>query len=238
MKTVIAIVVFVAGLAYAQAPNSCVYAYSFKLPLRDSFAFCLTEYGTLASLQNPVGNEQLDAANPLEGFSVTDTSGSIPLNMTIYPGFDTSQGPPTVKQPVGAGKLPIVFTYTYGDVKLGQVISIVTATPADKTVVFTMKVGKYVFQQYTCGSGPIVRRAGLLVDGQGGNVFDSSGYAASSYNPVGHGVVLSGVSCSGQGVCGPAYGSVGSAFGQNEVQEQGSFDTVGLSTAVFSYKAF
>ena len=91
--------------------NACVYPYSFINRYGDSFAFCLTSYGTLASLQSPIGNEQLDPTNPLEGFSLNDLSGLEILDLQIFPGFYVNQGPPSVTQPKGTGKLPIIFKY-------------------------------------------------------------------------------------------------------------------------------
>lgn len=241
MKTIriVALVLFFASLgaviAYAQPANSCVYKYSFVNPSGiDSLEFCLTAYGTLASLQSPIGTEHLDPANPLEGFGVYDETLTVG-DLVVFPGFNVTQGPSAVKQPNGPGKLPIVFTYKGGNILNVDTIT-VTATPIQKTVQFAMTVGKYIFQ-FNSGFGPVTRKAGLLVDGLGTNVFASSAYAAFSYNPKGHGVMISGSFCA-MG-CGESYGYVGTDYGQNVVQEQGQFDTqFGSSREVFSYKVF
>jgi hypothetical protein len=244
MKTirVIAFVLFFASLGAAivsaQSANSCVYQYSFVNPHGiDSFGFCLTAYGTLASLQSPLGTEHLDAANPLEGFEVLDETESVPVDLVVFPGFQVTQGPSSVKQPKGSGKLPIIFTYEGGQIRNRDTIT-VTADPTNKTVVFSMTVGRYVFQ-FNSGFGPVTRMAGLLVDGSGTNIFANSELAAFSYNPAGHGVMISGSWCTTlENLCAESFGSFSQNSGQNVVQEQGHFDTGGGSTEVFSYKVF
>ena len=226
MKTlkvfVIALFLVLLGTVIAQAQdNACVYPYSFINRYGDSFAFCLTSYGTLASLQSPIGNEQLDPTNPLEGFSLTDNSGFTDVGVDIYPGFHVGEGPPTVKQPKGPGKLPIIFKYKH-------VTSTVTAVPTDKSVVFTMTVGRIDYQ-YEWGWGPFYRAAGLLVDGLGNNTFANSGFAAFSYNPAGHEVMISGAFTTQSHGSGEAYGSVAQNYmdyGQYAVIETGAFVSV------------
>jgi hypothetical protein len=246
MKTirVVAFVLFLASLgaatASAQSANSCVYQYSFVNPRGiDSFGFCLTAYGTLASLQSPLSTEHLDPANPLEGFEVHDNTDSVPVNLVVLPGFNVSQGPSSVKQPNGPGKLPIIFTYEGGNI-LNRDTLTVTATPIERTVTFSMTVGRYVFQ-YNVGSGSVIRLAGLRVDGSGTNIFANSGFASFSYNPTGHGVMISGSSCQPVHYCAENSGYVYQNYqnyGQNVVLGKGFFYTVGASTQVFSYKVF
>jgi hypothetical protein len=244
MKTIraVALVLFLALLgaviANAQAQNSCVYQYSFVNPKGiDSFGFCLTAYGTLASLQSPIGTEHLDAANPLEGFEIYDSTDSVDVDLVVLPGFNVTQGPSSVTQPKGAGKLPIIFTYEGGNIVNRDTIT-VTATPLQKTVVFSMTVGRYVFQ-YEAGAGYVTRMAGLLVDGSSTNVFANSALAAFSYNPTGHGVMISGTSCTiPHSTCEENSGYVSQGYGQKIIAEQGYFNTQGLSTEVFSYRVF
>ena len=244
MKTIraAALVLFLASLgaaiANAQAANSCVYQYSFVNPKGiDSFGFCLTAYGTLASLQSPLGAEHLDPANPLEGFEIYDLSDSVPVDLTVLPGFSVTQGPSSVTQPKSSGKLPIIFTYSGGNISNVDTITI-SATPIDKSVTFTMTVGKYVFQ-FNAGEGPVERAAGLLVDGSSTNVFANSEYAAFSYNPAGHGVMLSGCEPPKKTNCGESTGSVAqSYYGQKAVIANGFFFTAGPSTDVFTYRVF
>ncbi len=247
MKTIgaVALVLFLISLGavvvYAEPANSCVYRYSYSFidPSRygDSFSFCLTAYGTLASLQSPIGTEHLDPANPLEGFEVYDNTDSVPVDLTVFPGFSVTQGPSSVNQPKGPGKLPIVFTYEGGNISNRDTIT-VTATPTEKTVVFKMTVGKYVYQSNR-GFGNVTRMAGLLVDGLSNDIFANSGFAAFSYNPTGRGVMISGSYCAGFGQgCGETSGYVSNQYGQNVVQGGGWFATGGASTEVFSYKVF
>jgi hypothetical protein len=238
MKTIraVAFVLFVvslgAAIANAQAAISCVYQYSFVNPKGiDSFAFCLTSYGTLASLQSPIGTEHLDPANPLEGFEIYDQTESVPVDLVVLPGFSVTQGPSSVEQPKGAGQLPIVFTYEGGNIRNRDTIT-VTATPIEKTVTFSMTVGKYIFQ-YNAGFGPVTRIAGLLVDGSSSDVFANSEYAAFSYNPTGHGVMISGSNCvERNSTCEQNSGFVSQNYGQKTVQEQGWFDSYDGSTDV------
>jgi hypothetical protein len=244
MIGVVAFVLFLtslgAAIASAQSANSCVYQYSFVNPRGiDSFGFCLTAYGTLASLQSPLGTEHLDPANPLEGFEVHDDTYSVPVDLVVIPGFNVSQGPSSVKQPNGPGKLPIIFIYEGGNIFNRDTIT-VTATPIERTVTFSMTVGRYVFQ-YNSGSGPVIRVAGLLVDGSSTNTFANSAFAAFSYNPTGHGVMISGSSCQIPHNCGENSGHVYQNYqnyGQNVVLGKGFFYTLGESTQVFSYKVF
>lgn len=245
MKTIrtVALVLFLASLgaaiANAQAANSCVYQYSFVNPKGiDSFGFCLTAYGTLASLQSPIGTEHLDPSNPLEGFVIQDVTDLVPVSLTVLPGFNVDQGPSSVEQPKGAGKLPIIFTYEGGNIRNRDTIA-VTATPIEKTVTFSMTVGKYIYQ-YSSGFGPVVRLAGLLVDGSSSDVFANSEYAAFSYNPMGHGVMISGSACveRNSAPCGQVGGLVSQSYGQKTVQANGSFQTSTGSSDVFSYRVF
>jgi len=244
MKTIraVALVLFLASLgaaiAHAQGANSCVYQYSFVNPKGiESFGFCLTAYGTLASLQSPLGTEHLDQANPLEGFGIYDYTDSVSVDLVVLPGFNVTQGPSSVTQPKGSGKLPIIFTYEGGQIVNRDTITI-TAIPNEKTVVFSMTVGRYVFQ-YNAGVGYVTRMAGLLVDGSSSDIFANSELAAFSYNPTGHGVMISGTSCTiPHSTCEENSGYVSQGYGQNIIAEQGYFNTGGSSTEVFSYRVF
>jgi hypothetical protein len=251
MKTirVVALGLMLASLGgafgYAEPGNACVYRYSFSFKdpsgYADSFSFCLTAYGTLASLQSPLGTEHMDPNNPLEGFTIYDQTDSVPVDLVILPGFEATQSPYAVVQPKGSGKLPIVFTYKGGSIGNTDTIT-VTANPSEKTVVFTMTVGKYVFQ-YNAGSGQVSRIAGLFVDGLDTDVFANSGYSGFSYNPEGHGVMISGSFCAPpkHKTCGEIQGAVSNnyeGYGQDVVVGEGYFYTLGESTDVFTYRVF
>ena len=224
-------------IAVAQGDNSCVYPYSFVDPYGVSFGFCLSSYGTLSSLQSPVGNEHLDPVNPLEGFVWYDDGDYGLINAAVVPGFDLNVGTPTVTQPKGPGKLPIVFTYPGAPGVGNGITSTVTVTPADRTIVFTMKVPRYVPQQYLFASGPIYRTAGLLVDGLSNDIFATSAFAAFAYNTSGHGVIIDGEYKQYSG-SGEDTGSKSLRYGQTTIEADGWFATRSVSTAVFSYKLF
>ena len=94
-------VIFISTLpASAQIDNSCTYKYSWGTTQDYSyFSFCLTKYGTLASLQTGptnIGIDQLDPTNPIEGWTLTDQSG-----FNFYPNFNVAPG-------LGQGVLPTV----------------------------------------------------------------------------------------------------------------------------------
>ena len=143
-----------APLIHAQLNNSCTYSYSFgkgdKL-----FAFCLTPYGTLASLQGSSGDNLLDPVNPIEGWVMCDDSGySMFSPLKVVPGLGLGGSPPSVTQPKGVGKLPIIF----GNGVEGDLF--VTADPSTKTVVFTMPFPK-IGSQGEFAFGPVTRVMGL-----------------------------------------------------------------------------
>lgn len=237
-------------VALAQgSDNSCTYSYASGKG--DAYiSFCLTKYGTLALLQSPAGVNHLDPANPVEGFAICDITGFTPVNEYVVPAMGVGELP-TVLQPKGPGKLPITFNYHY-------VSSTVTSVPADKTVVFTMKVGKFWGEdKYQFAAGPWVRGAGLLVDGSSSVNFANSGFSAFAYNAVGHGVMVTGnftgsVNGVGGGVtttngiggvnsvgisrCGQTY--QGPFVGRGFIFNSTDFSTAGPGTATFSYKAF
>jgi hypothetical protein len=146
------IVLLAHPLIHSQLNNSCTYSYSFgkgdKL-----FAFCLTPYGTLASLAGSSGNNLLDPVNPIEGWAMCDYSGyDLFSPIKVVPGLGLTGGepPPSVYQPKGVGKLPINF---------GNGVD-VTADPSTKTVVFAMPFHQIGSQgEYAFGSA--VRVMGL-----------------------------------------------------------------------------
>lgn len=224
--TLLTIVVLIVAATTAVAQDACVYQYSFVNRLGDSFGFCLTAYGTLYSLQSPIGTEHLDPAN-LEGFMLNDVNGL--TNLSVTPTYKDPPAPPKVTQHT-PGKLPIVFTYATTPAKSTVTVS-VTATPGDKTVTFTINVRKWVFQN-NWGDGSLKRETGLLVDGLRTNTFATSGFTAFAYNPTGHGVVISGAS-NGMGNSEDSGEVIG-----NSVIEIGAFSTQFGSQAVVNYKVF
>jgi hypothetical protein len=75
MKVVLTLTIGLLGtpLIHAQLNNSCTYSYFFGKGDK-FFAFCLTPYGTLASLQGSSGDNLLDPVNPIEGWVMCDVS--------------------------------------------------------------------------------------------------------------------------------------------------------------------
>src|ERR1700674_946299 len=181
-------------LIHAQLNNSCTYSYSFgkgdKL-----FAFCLTPYGTLASLQGSSGDNLLDPVNPIEGWVMGDDSGHDLFNsFQVVPGLGLGGSPPSVYQPKGVGKFPIVFgNGIYSGVS-------VTADLITKTVVFTMPFPK-IGSQYEYASGPATRVMGL---GSTSATLSTSSVAAFGYVAPGDLVQLSAARKEG-GTTSPGY---------------------------------
>lgn len=156
MKVVLTLTIGLLGtpLIHAQLNNSCTYSYSFgkgdKL-----FAFCLTPYGTLASLQGSSGDNLLDPVTPIEGWVMCDDSDYGLFNrIAVVPGLGLGDSPPSVYQPNGVGKLPIIFG---NGIDAGI---FVTAVPSTKTVVFTMPFPK-IGSQGEYAFGPVTRVMGL-----------------------------------------------------------------------------
>jgi hypothetical protein len=248
-----ALVLLSASPSFAQIDNSCTYRYSWGTTADFSFfGFCLTKYGTLASLQTGptnIGIDQLDPVNPIEGWILRDQSG-----FNFYPNFDVAPGLgqgvlPTVTQPKGAGNLPIIFTWD------PWVKEIVTATPSQKSVVFTMDTIKAAgtgSDKGEFGFGPVVRFAQLRVNGSVSSSFDNSSFAAFGYKPD-NGVILTGTEiyhpsvglplftqlgngCISQQV---VYGECDPAFvGQGTIWNYGYFSSAGPGKNVFTYKIF
>jgi hypothetical protein len=102
IKTLGPLIVFLTLVAAASAQNnSC--AYTFTYP-RSNFSFCVTIWGTLASIQSPIGVNHLDPVNPVEGWtgSIVDNSGGGD-GFSMLPAFGlVDPHPPLVRQPNGA----------------------------------------------------------------------------------------------------------------------------------------
>jgi hypothetical protein len=245
MKVVLTLTIGLLGvpLIHAQLNNSCTYSYSFgkgdKL-----FAFCLTPYGTLASLQGSSGDNLLDPVNPIEGWVMCDDSGYDLFNsFQVVPGLGLGGSPPSVYQPKGVGKLPIVFgNGIYSGVS-------VTADLITKTVVFTMPFPK-IGSQYEYASGPATRVMGL---GSTSATLSTSSVAAFGYVAPGDLVQLSAARKEG-GTTSPGYPRVSpGAFsgasacgvnfqpntpGQGFIYNDPSYQASVSGTIVWTYRIF
>jgi hypothetical protein len=234
--------VLVTFAARAQLNNSCTYSYSFGSG-NTSFAFCLTPYGTLASISGASGDNLLDPVNPIEGFVMCDQSGFDLFNaVEVVPGLGLGGSPPSVSQPKGIGKLPIIFSNGLEGVT-------VTAVPGSKTVKFTMPFPKIDYS-YEFAYGPIVRVMSL---GSTSSLLSTSQSSAFAYNVPGDLLTIGGslkavgetetgspgISSSpfgGYGFCGAYFQPA--APGEGFVYNALSYQTETAGVSVFSYRVF
>lgn len=232
------VIVLLVSAAYGQ--NSCVYKFTFAKP---SFAFCLTDSGTLAMLQYPIGVDHLDPTNPVEGWAaiIRDADGGGTI-VNVVPGVGMPN-PAAVRQPNGPGTLPIIFDYgDYGQVK-------VTAASSQRTITFrwTIRSCKGEFWQPCVWWGSMTRMMNPRLDGGSINGFVSSPSGALAYSR--HGIVVDGGNmCSGTdsaGVSGnPSLDCstpFGTAFiGSGAIWSAGSYQSVQGSAATVTtrYRVF
>jgi hypothetical protein len=233
---------FATLMAHAQGANSCTYSYSFS---EGGFSFCLTPYGTLASLQGSGGN-MLDPINPVEGFVACNQNiyNGIVSTYIYVPGLFGGVGPaPTVLQPNGVGKLPIIFEGAGFD--LNNVT--VKANPETKTVTFIMPVNGSN-DQGEPAFGPMMRVMGL---GSTSSVLSTLNSSALAYAAPADLVELNAKSTHvgyfNPGVSPVAFGGGNSTcrveftppvVGEGFIYNMGSFMT-GLGQVVeFSYRVF
>jgi hypothetical protein len=193
IKTLVLLVplLTLAGAASAQ-DNSC--AYTFTYP-KLQFSFCVNVWGTLSSIQSPIGVNHLDATNPVEGWSasITDDGGGSDGGPYI-PGLGavSSTSPPTVTQPHGPGTLPLIFTYGSGS----NFVERIDAIPFQREIYLTLKIAS-CFDCYWFGT--VSRVANIRADGSSTGNFAHSSFSAFGY--IQHGVMLSvaedGTGCAG-----------------------------------------
>jgi hypothetical protein len=173
--------------------NSC--AYTFTYP-KSNFSFCVTIWGTLASIQSPIGVNHLDPVNPVEGWTgnIMDNTGGND-GFGIVPGlgvFNASVHPPVVRQPNGPGTLPLIFDYGGN----GQYLERIDAAPYQREIVMSLTIHSCTVDCYW--SGPMSKVANIRPDGNSTGNFAHSSFAAFGY--VTHGVMLSvveGAGCAG-----------------------------------------
>jgi hypothetical protein len=186
IKTIVPLVfvLFFAAAGYSQ-DNSCAYTFTYP-KAQVSFSFCVTVWGTLASIQSPIGVNHLDPVNPVEGWSarITDAEGGFD-GATVIPGLGAVDfvNPPLVTQPNGPGTLPLIFDYD-----AGYYVERVDAVGYQREIFLTVTI-------HSCPasdcywSGPVSRVANIRADGKSTGSFAHSSFAAFGY--VKHGVMLS-----------------------------------------------
>jgi hypothetical protein len=182
-----------AAAASAQ-DNSC--AYTFTYP-KQHFSFCVNVWGTLSSIQSPIGVNHLNSQNPVEGWTANiEDDGGGGDGAIIIPGLGVADftHPPAVTQPKGIGTLPLIFTYGSGN----NMVETVNANPYEREIYLTLTIRSCNDCFWT---GAVSRVANLKVDGSGTNTFAHASFAAFGY--LKHGVMLSvdenapGSSCAG-----------------------------------------
>jgi hypothetical protein len=182
VKTILLMfVLFLAAAAYCQ-DNSCAYTFTYPKP---QFSFCVTVWGTLASIQSPIGVNHLDPVNPVEGWTghIKDSEGGSD-GFSMVPGLGiVDSRPPVVRQPHGPGTLPLIFDYD-GD---GQYVERIDAVPYQREIDLTLTI-------HSCFSdcfwiGPMSKIANIRPDGNSTGNFAHSSFAAFGY--VKHGVMPS-----------------------------------------------
>ena len=170
-----------AAAASAQ-DNNC--AYTFTYP-KQHFSFCVNVWGTLSSIQSPIGVNHLDSQNPVEGWTanIEDDGGGGDGGPNI-PGLGALLGthPPAVTQPKGIGTLPLIFTYGSGN----NFVETVNANAYEREIYLTLTIRSCNDCFWT---GAVSRVANLKVDGSATNTFARASFAAFGY--LSHGVMLS-----------------------------------------------
>jgi len=192
IKTIVPLVfvLFLAAAGYSQ-DNSCAYTFTYPKP---NFSFCVTVWGTLASIQSPIGVNHLDPANPVEGWTgaIRDNSGGGD-GFSIVPALGlVDPRPPVVRQPHGPGTLPLIFDFG-GD---GYYVERIDAVPYQREITLTLTIHSCYADCYW--QGTISKVANIRPDGNSTGNFAHSAFAAFGY--VTHGVMLSvdeGKGCAG-----------------------------------------
>lgn len=123
-------ILFVLSSGVLAQSNNCAYTFTFP---KNSFSFCVSQYGTLAMLQAPIGVNHLDPVSPIEGwvyyFNIEGNDnffGGCQVPNLPDPG-DCLPQPGSFSQPNGPGTLPLIFSSDNGK-------STFTANPATKSV--------------------------------------------------------------------------------------------------------
>lgn len=172
---------FLAAAGYSQ-DNSCAYTFTYPKP---QFSFCVTIWGTLASIQSPIGVNHLDPTNPVEGWSgdIRDNSGGGD-GFSVIPGLGiVDYRPPVVRQPHGPGTLPLIFDFG-GE---GYFVERIDAVPYQREITMTLTIHSCYGDCYWAGQ--MTKVANIRPDGNSTGNFAHSSFAAYGYAK--HGVMLS-----------------------------------------------
>jgi hypothetical protein len=133
VRTTLAIALFfvLSSAAHAQTP-SCAYTFTWS---QYNFSFCVSQYGTLAMLQAPLGVNHLDPVNPVEGyiynFDIEGNNnyfGGCQVPNVLGECFPQIAG---FTQPNGPGTLPLIA-------EDGVAKTTFTANPAEKQVTISI----------------------------------------------------------------------------------------------------
>jgi hypothetical protein len=112
VKLTIAILFVFSTVAFGQSGN-CAYTFTWT---KQSFSFCVSQYGTLAMLQAPLGVNHLDPVNPVEGWVWGYWTRDTYFTHCQITGISCpalSNG--SFSQPNGPGTLPLIFNSDYGE---------------------------------------------------------------------------------------------------------------------------
>jgi len=166
---------FVLTLPAFSQTNPCVYQYTFP-----NFQFCLSNYGTVAKLESPIGLNHM-GDTPVEGWTaLIGTTGTGVLSQwSQITNLSSGPEPATVKHPNGLGRLPVVFEW-YEGVSNSTIRETVTAVPAQKIVSIAFTVKPCLGCKVTWWANRVAAK--LKVDGIGANHFMQSGMAAMQVN--------------------------------------------------------
>jgi hypothetical protein len=160
----------------------------------------VTVWGTLASIQSPIGVNHLDPVNPVEGWTgnITDNGGGGD-GFSVVPGLGIVDSRlPVVRQPHGPGTLPLIFDYGGN----GYYVERIDAVPYQREITLTLTIhschGSALYGTDCYWAGPMSKIANIRPDGSNTGNFAHSSFAAFGY--VTHGVMLSvdeGAGCAG-----------------------------------------
>lgn len=180
----LALFLFLAPAGYSQ-DNSCAYTFTYpNAPV--SFSFCVTVWGTLSSIQSPIGVNHLDPVNPVEGWAANIQDGEGGNDgATVIPGLGVVDfvNPPVVTQPNGPGTLPLIFDYD-----AGYFVEKIDALPNQRQIVLMLAI--HSCPESDCNwFGWVSRVTNIRADGNSTSNFAHSSFAAFGY--VNHGVAIS-----------------------------------------------
>ena len=182
----LAILVFVCLLltVAAFAQQNCAYTYT-KAP---SFSFCLTPYGTIGMIQSPVGNNLLDANNPIEGFAIDDADQG-------QGGYNVAEFPSITVPPNSALGLPYAIGPIWTDKTFPFYAMWRTYDSTIQEMVTADMINRIITIKFTIQSVDVIWNEGVLsvalvpvLDGTAISNFGSSQYAGfASWK---HGLVI------------------------------------------------